>query len=109
MPVAGGVATISSDDTLRLYDPLALNGGPLREIGSVNTGVTCLKAATEGDATVVFTAGQDGRVRLIDLRSGDKVGEVSSGELVILWGFRYISFLCVFLRRKGFLGDEGDG
>lgn len=41
--VAGGLASISSDDSLRLLDPLALNGGPVNSIRRVNTDVTCLK------------------------------------------------------------------
>lgn len=84
VPVAAGLAAISSDDSLRLLDPLALNAGPVNEIKKVNADVTCLKAVSvggEGDAVVVCTAGRDGRVALWDPRSGAKVGEVRSGEL----------------------------
>lgn len=84
VPVAAGLAAISSDDSLRLLDPLALNAGPVNEIKKVNADVTCLKAVNtggEGDAVVVCTAGRDGKVALWDPRSGAKVGEVRSGKL----------------------------
>jgi hypothetical protein len=82
VPIAAGLATISSDDSLRLLDPTALSGPPLNSIPKVNTDVTCLKAinsSTEGDALIVCTAGRDGKVCLVDPRSGEKIGEVRSG------------------------------
>ena len=91
VPVAAGLAAISSDDSLRLLDPLALSRAPLNSIRRVNTDVTCLKAfntTTEGDALIVCTAGRDGRVCLLDPRSGSKVGE--SG--LVSWGFRGLAF-----------------
>lgn len=84
VPVAAGLAVISSDDSLRLLDPLALSGTPLNSIRRVNSDVTCLKAintSTEGDATIVCTAGRDGRVCLLDPRTATKAGEVRTGEL----------------------------
>ena len=49
--------------------------------------VTCLEAFGEsggngvvGNAVVVCTAGRDGRVRVLDPRSGAVVGEVGDGE-----------------------------
>jgi hypothetical protein len=91
VPVAAGLAAISSDDSLRLFDPLALSRAPLNSIRRVNTDVTCLKAVnstTEGDALIVCTAGRDGRVCLLDPRTGSKIGEVRTGELV----FSHLSF-----------------
>jgi SEL1 protein len=91
VPVAGGLAIISSDDILRLLDPLNLSGPPLNSVRRVNTDVTCLKSLGEiGDAqSIVATSGRDGKVNLVDLRSagGGRVGSVSSGELE---GFFYI-------------------
>jgi hypothetical protein len=84
VPVAAGLAAISSDDSLRLLDPLALNGTPLNSIRRVNTDVTCLKAVNttaEGDALIVCTAGRDGRVCLLDPRTSAKIGEVRTGGL----------------------------
>jgi hypothetical protein len=82
-PVAAGLAAISSDDSLRLLDLLALSEAPINSIRRVNTDVTCLKAinnTAEGDALLVGTAGRDGRVCLLDPRTGAKIGEVQSGE-----------------------------
>jgi hypothetical protein len=84
VPVAAGLAAISSDDSLRLLNPLALNGTPLNSIRRVNTDVTCLKAVNttaEGDALIVCTAGRDGRVCLLDPRTSAKIGEVRTGGL----------------------------
>jgi hypothetical protein len=84
--VAGGLAAISSDDSLRLFDPLALSGAPLNSIRQVNTDVTCLKAinsSTEADALIVCTAGRDGKVCLLDPRSGARIGEVRTGGLLL--------------------------
>lgn len=89
VPVAGGLASVSSDDSLRLLDPLSLNAGPVNEIKKVNADVTCLKAVSvggDGDAVVMCTAGRDGRVVLWDPRSGVKAGEVRSGELCLELG-----------------------
>lgn len=88
VPVAAGLAAISSDDSLRLLDPLALNAGPVNEIKNVHVNVTCLKVLCvggEGDAPIVCTAGRDGRVALWDPRIGAKVEEVmSEGNAPIL-------------------------
>lgn len=97
VPVAGGLASISSDDSLRLLDPLALNAGPVNSIRRVNTDVTCLKALStgaEGDALIVATAGRDGKVCLWDPRSGGKVGEVRSGELRFLCHWLHLDSPC---------------
>jgi hypothetical protein len=84
--VAGGLAAISSDDSLRLFDPLALSGTPLNSVRQVNTDVTCLKAinsSIEADALIVCTAGRDGRVCLLDPRSGARIGEVRTGGFLL--------------------------
>jgi hypothetical protein len=82
VPVAAGLAAISSDDSLRLLDPLCLSGPPLNLIRQVNTDVTCLKAINNSigeDASIVCTAGRDGRVLLLDPRTAAKIGEVRTG------------------------------
>jgi hypothetical protein len=84
VPLAAGLAAISSDDSLRLLDPLTLSGAPIKSIRRVNTEVTCLKAinnTTERGALLVCTAGRDGRVCLLDPRTAAKIGEVRTGEL----------------------------
>ncbi|TVY29926.1 putative WD repeat-containing protein [Lachnellula hyalina] len=80
VPVAGGVATISSDDSLRLLDPLSLNGPPINSVKKVNTDVTCLKALGGEDAAVVCTAGRDGSVKVLDPRTGGVVATVRSDQ-----------------------------
>ncbi|TGO12688.1 hypothetical protein BTUL_0084g00470 [Botrytis tulipae] len=80
VPVAAGLASISSDDCLRLLDPTALNGQPLNTIKKVNSDVTCLKTIGNGDISIVVTAGRDGKVCLIDPRTAGKVGEVQSDQ-----------------------------
>lgn len=79
IPIADGLATISSDDCLRLLNPLALNGQPINSVRRVNTDVTCLKALDRSGAVIV-TAGRDGRICLVDMRTAARVGEVSSDQ-----------------------------
>lgn len=85
VPTAAGLATISSDDVLRVLDIQSLNEKPLKEIKTVNKDVTCLKAVDangEAGAVVVATAGRDGRICMSDLRTGAKVAEVRTGEFM---------------------------
>lgn len=77
VPIASGLAVISSDDSLRLLDPLALSGNPVNSIRRVNQDVTCLKALN-GD--VVITAGRDAKFVVWDARTGAKAGEVRCGK-----------------------------
>lgn len=86
VPTAAGLATISSDDVLRVLDIQNINEKPLKEIKNVNKDVTCLKAVDatgEAGAVVVAAAGRDGRVGMWDLRTGEKVAEVRSGMCVL--------------------------
>ncbi|KAJ5037220.1 uncharacterized protein L3040_007398 [Drepanopeziza brunnea f. sp. 'multigermtubi'] len=82
VPVAGAIAAISSDDSLRLLDPLALHRGPLTEVKEVHKEVTCMQAVESSG--LVATAGGDYRVCLWDPRSGEKVWEVRSDSEPIL-------------------------
>jgi WD40 repeat protein len=86
VPVSNGlVAAISSDDSLRVVDPLDLGKGELSLMKDVGKDITCLRgigSGTEESGTTVVTAGRDGFVKIWDLRSGAKVGEVKSGEFV---------------------------
>ncbi|PQE03262.1 ubiquitin- ligase sel1 ubx2 protein [Rutstroemia sp. NJR-2017a BBW] len=61
LPVGAGLASISSDDCLRLLDPLSLDAQPLNTFKKVNTDVTCLNTIGEGDSCVILTAGRDGK------------------------------------------------
>lgn len=109
IPVASGLAAISSDDSVWLLDPLALNGGPVHSIKHVHEEITCLEAvntSTEESALIICTAGRDGRVVLLDPRSGGKIGELRTGEYhliclflkVLICEFRYLSVIYLFER-----------
>jgi WD40 repeat protein len=76
-PIGSGVASISSDNILRVHDPLALD----RPLSSFELGgeVTALKAL-DAEGGVVCTAGRDGKVGIWDLRAGSKVGEIVVGK-----------------------------
>ncbi|KAM3069254.1 hypothetical protein ACMFMG_010765 [Clarireedia jacksonii] len=80
LPIGAGLASISSDDCLRLLDPLSLDAQPLNTFKEVNTDVTCVNTIGEGDTCIILTAGRDGKVCLLDPRSGVKVGEVRSDQ-----------------------------
>lgn len=82
IPAAGVLAAISSDNILRLLNPLNLSGTPLSSIPKVNLEVTCLKALGNGDSSTICTAGRDGKMRLTDTRNGVHIGEARSGECI---------------------------
>ncbi|EPE30819.1 WD40 repeat-like protein [Glarea lozoyensis ATCC 20868] len=85
IPTEKGIVTISSDNSLRLLDPLALNT-PLNTIKNVNAEITCA-TVIRGDgesSSLVGTAGRDGKLTLIDFRC-QKIGEISTqGNAAIL-------------------------
>lgn len=67
IPVAGGLAAISSDQTLSLFDPLRLGQGPQRTLRTAHGNITCARAF-DASGSVVCTAGENGTVSLWDLR-----------------------------------------
>ncbi len=75
IPIAGGLATISDNDSLRLCDHTTLALLPGGSIPLGHKGVTCLRPFDQ-EGHVVATAGQDGRVRCWDLRSQKRVLEL---------------------------------
>jgi len=82
---SSALAAISSDDCLRILDSSTLQVKSL--IKNSGKEVTCLKSfGGEGDS-VIAVGGRDGKVGLWDFRlgSGSKVGEVRSGEFVLLF------------------------
>lgn len=76
-PIGDEIASISSDDCLRLIDPTSLYGPMLKVIPKVHVEVTCLKAL-DGQNAIVCTAGRDGRVNIWDLRGNTKVVELKT-------------------------------
>lgn len=83
VPVSDGIAVISSDNNLRLIDPLSLHNQPLQVVQNVHADVTCLKAL-DPQSSIVCTAGRDGRVSIFDFRSRSKVSEVRTGRFSFL-------------------------
>lgn len=63
---SGGLAAISSDQALSLYDPSSLSRGPAARLPTRHGNLTALDVL--GDS-VVCTAGEDGSVEVWDLRS----------------------------------------
>ncbi|MCJ1321987.1 hypothetical protein MMC15_007332 [Xylographa vitiligo] len=73
---AGGtLAAISSDDSLRVFDPVTLQVQADRVFENAHTGLVCLEKV-DVEAGSVFTAGRDGYVRCWDLRSGKRTVEL---------------------------------
>jgi WD40 repeat protein len=81
-PVADEIAVISSDNCLRLINPVSLQGPAVNVIPKVHADVTCLKAL-DGQSGIVCTAGRDGQVNIWDLRGKTKVAELKTGMLAI--------------------------
>lgn len=83
-PVNAGplVAAISSDDSLRLFDPELLAKPSTAVVGvrnalkDIHKGVTCLETFGPQQEHCVLTAGRDGAVRGWDLRSKKKILEL---------------------------------
>jgi WD40 repeat protein len=83
VPISEGLAVISSDNSLRLINPLSLHGAALNTIENVHTDITCLETLDEQNS-IVCTAGRDGRVIIFDFRSKNKVAEVKTGRAISL-------------------------
>ena len=71
---AAGLATISSDQNLCLFDPASLGRGPLRTLRTDHGNVGSLQVF-EGDGSVVCTGGENGQVAVWDLRDGSRVAQ----------------------------------
>ena len=78
-PVGSGIISISSDDTLRLFDPLSLSLGPVYTAPKVNSEVTCLDVLDQNDS-IVCTAGRDGKVTIMDLRQRLQIAKIETGK-----------------------------
>lgn len=79
-PVADEIAVISSDDCLRLINPVSMQGPASNIIPNIHAEVTCLKAL-DGQNGILCTAGRDGLFSIWDLRGNSKVAELKSGSL----------------------------
>lgn len=70
------VASTSSDNMLRTFDPTTLQ--LVARIDSLHDGVTCLKPL-DADPACVLTAGRDAMVRCWDVRTGKAALELGIG------------------------------
>ena len=76
--IASNLAAISSDDSLRIFDPQTLqvvSGGIFEK---VHEGLTCARALND-EGHALATAGRDGLVRGWDSRTGQKVFSLKDG------------------------------
>ena len=76
--VGRSLAAISSDDSLRVFDPVTLQVTSDHIVQNAHTGITCLESVSV-EAASVLTAGRDGYVRCWDLRTGRKIVELKDG------------------------------
>ncbi|MCJ1398340.1 hypothetical protein MMC11_001538 [Xylographa trunciseda] len=77
--VGPSLAAISSDDSLRVFDPVTLQINSDHVFENAHAGVTCLENVGPS-AESVFTAGRDGYARCWDLRSGKKTVELKDDK-----------------------------
>lgn len=63
------LAIISSDDSLRFFDPSTLSLVPNGLIKKVHESVTCLERVDDEGSNVVATAGRDGLIKYWDKRT----------------------------------------
>ena len=72
------LAVISSDDSLRFFDPATLQVLPDGIVKDVNKGVTCLERVDDAEGSLVATAGRDGLINFWDKRSRSKAIAIQS-------------------------------
>lgn len=77
IPVTGGLAAISSDQILSLFDPTRLSHGPIKTIRTAHGHITCARAFDESN-TLVCTAGSNGTVSLWDLRMDETKAQLAA-------------------------------
>jgi len=72
------LAVISSDDSLRFFDPATLRVLPDGILKDVNKGITCLERVDDAEGNLVATAGRDGLINFWDKRSRGKAMAIQS-------------------------------
>ena len=72
------LAVISSDDSLRIFDPATLQVVPNGVIKAVNASVTCLERADDTASNIIATAGRDGLINFWDKRTQQKALTIES-------------------------------
>lgn len=76
-PVAGGLAAISSDQKLTLFNPQRLSQGPLKTIQTSHENIKCARAFDTSNS-IICTAGTNGTVSLWDLRLDGSKAQVAA-------------------------------
>lgn len=79
---AGCFAAISSDDSLRVFDAANLDRVSVIS-NKTHDGVSSLRSYTAGDSQLLVTGGREGKVKVWDVRSGNAVVEMETGESVL--------------------------
>ena len=81
-PIGDKLAAVSSDDSLRIFDPTTLQtlSGAIRE--NVHSGLTCLET-DKRSGQAIFTAGRDSAIRCWDVRARE-VSTLKSGTRTVL-------------------------
>ena len=76
IPLASGLAAISSDQKLSLFNPLDLRRGSLKEFTTIHGNINAAKAF-DASNSIVCTAGENGSVSLWDLRADGARAQVA--------------------------------
>jgi WD40 repeat protein len=76
----GSFAAISSDDSLRVFDAATLDRVSVISNKTHDAGVTSLRSYAAGESQLLATGGREGKVKLWDVRAGNAVVEVETGE-----------------------------
>lgn len=76
----GSFAAISSDDSLRVFDAANLDRVSVISPKTHDAGVTSLQSYAAGESPLLATGGREGKVKLWDVRAGNAVLEVETGE-----------------------------
>lgn len=84
-----GIATISSDNRLSLFDPTRLSSGPLTSIVTDHENLAVLKVL---DGGLACTAGENGTVAVWDFRAAGKVAKVAQFQGMLLHFLRIYQY-----------------
>lgn len=76
------LGVISSDDSLRIFDPQTLQIISDGIRCNAHEGLTCLER-NHSDNNTVLTAGRDGKIHCWDIRAAEKTFELGSGTNLI--------------------------
>lgn len=95
----GTFAAISSDDSLRAFDAADLDRVSVISPKTHAKGVTSLRNYATGESQLLATGGREGTVKLWDVRAGNAVVEMETGESVLCFLVRYgPTFPCLILK-----------